>query len=183
MSVFASRYARALADAVTSAGLDAGRVLSLLEDFSATLHDSAELREILENPSVTMDMKLKVIDAVVTKIGADGGMPRQVRNFIALLTQNNRLRAINEVLADFRAVTDERSGVQEAEISSTRPLSDAERKRLAEPISKLAGGQVRATYREDASLIGGVLVRIGSTVYDGSIRGQLEKLKRVLIAG
>lgn len=182
MSVFASRYARALADAVTAAGLDAGRVLSLLEDFSATLRGSRELREVLENPSVAMDIKLKVIDAVTARIGARATVPHQVRNFIALLTQNHRLKAMDEVLADFRAVTDARSGVQEAEIISARPLSDAERKRLAEPISKLAGGKVRATYREDASLIGGVWVRIGSTVYDGSIRGQLDKLKQVLSA-
>ena len=182
MSVFASRYARAFADVIAADHLDAGKALSQLRDFSATLRDSRQLREVLENPSVTMDEKLKVIDAVTARIGGEQGMPRPVRNFLAVLAQNNRLHAIEEVLADFSSVNDERSGVQEAEIRSARPLGPEERRQMEEQIEKLAGGRVRARYTEDASLLGGASVRIGSTVYDGSIKGQLEKLKQVLSA-
>jgi F-type H+-transporting ATPase subunit delta len=183
MSVFASRYARAFADVVASAHLDASSALRQLEDFSAALHGSRELREALENPSVTMDEKLRVIDAITAKIGGREGTPRQIRNFLAVLTQNDRLSALDEVLRDFRAAMDSRAGVQEAKISSARELSDDERRQLEQQIAKVAGGQVRAKYTLDASLLGGASVRIGSTVYDGSIRGQLEKLKQVLTAG
>jgi F-type H+-transporting ATPase subunit delta len=183
MSVFASRYARAFADVVTSDHLDASSALRQLEDFSTALHSSRELREVLENPSVTMDEKLRVIDAIAAKIGGREGMARQIRNFLAVLTQNDRLNAIDEVLRDFRAAMDSLAGVQEAEISSARELGDDERRQLEQQIAKVAGGKVRAKYTRDASLLGGASVRIGSTVYDGSIRGQLEKLKQVLTAG
>jgi F-type H+-transporting ATPase subunit delta len=179
MSVFSSRYARALADVLSSAHLDAASALAQLEDFSSALRDSRDLRELLENPSVTIDDKLRVLDSVVAKIG---GMPREVRNFLAVLTQNARLRALDEVLRDFSAVTDSRAGVKEAKISSARELSEGERTQLETEISKLTGGRVRAQYTQDASLLGGVSVRIGTTVYDGSLRGQLEKLKQVLTA-
>ena len=181
MSVFGSRYARAFADVVSSANLDPDAALTQLRDFSETLRTSADLREVLENPSVAMDEKLRVLDAIVAKVG-DGGMPRQVRNFLAVLTQNDRLRAIDEVLTDFTAVSDTRAGIQEAEVRSARELSQAERAQLEKEIANLAGGRVRAKYSQDPSLLGGASVRIGTTVYDGSIRGQLEKLKQALMA-
>lgn len=183
MSVFSSRYARAFADVVASASLDAASALQQLEAFSAAFHANRDLREVLEDPSVTIPEKLRVIDAITTKIGGSVGMPRQVRNFLAVLMQNDRLRAIDEVLSDFSAVSDARLGVQEAEISSVRELDEGERMRMEAQVATLAGGRVRAKYTRDASLLGGATVRIGTTVYDGSIRGQLEKLKQVLSAG
>jgi F-type H+-transporting ATPase subunit delta len=183
MSVVTSRYANAFADVVTSANLDAARALGQLQDFSTALHESRELREVLENPSVTIDEKLHVLDAIVAKIGGSDGMPRQVRNFLAVLTQNNRLGALDEVLRDFSAVVDSRAGVQEVEILSARELGEDERKQLEEQIAQLAGGRVRARYTRDSSLLGGASIRIGTTVYDGSIRARLEKLKQVLTAG
>jgi F-type H+-transporting ATPase subunit delta len=182
MSVFGSRYARALADVLTAAHLDETSALAYLQSFSSALHGSRDLREVLENPAVTIEEKLRVIDSIVAKIGGNNGMPRQLRNFLAVLTQNNRLRALDEVLRDFSAVTDSRSHIKEAKISSARELGEGERAHLEAQIAKLAGGRVRAQYSQDASLLGGVSVRIGTTVYDGSLRGQLEKLKQVLTA-
>lgn len=182
MAVFESRYARALADVLTSVHLDEASALAQLQDFSSALHDNRDLREVLENPSVTMDEKLRVLDSIVAKIAGQARFPRQVRNFLAVLTQNDRLRSLDEVLRDFNAVIDSRAGIQEAEISSVRELSDGERAHLEAQIAKLAGGRVRAHYTQDASLLGGASVRIGTTVYDGSLRGQLEKLKQVLVA-
>jgi F-type H+-transporting ATPase subunit delta len=182
MSVVTSRYANAFADVVTSAKLDAASALGQLQYFSEALHESRELREVLENPSIAIDEKLRVLDAIAGKIGGSDGMPRQVRNFLAVLMQNDRLRALDEVLRDFSAVIDSRAGVQEAEICSARELSGDERNQLEEQIAQLAGGRVRARYTHDASLLGGASVRIGTTVYDGSIRGRLEKLRQVLMA-
>jgi F-type H+-transporting ATPase subunit delta len=69
----------------------------------------------------------------------------------------------------------------EAEITSARPLNDQDRAELEAQVAKLAGGRVRATYLQDATLLGGAVVRIGSTVYDGSIRAQLQQLKQKLV--
>jgi F-type H+-transporting ATPase subunit delta len=95
---------------------------------------------------------------------------------------HQRLAEMEEILAEYHAVTDEQSGTAEAEITSARELSDADRSDLEAKVAKLAGGRVRATYRQDASLLGGAIVRIGSTVYDGSIRAQLQQLKQKLVS-
>lgn len=180
MAVFSNRYARALADVLSSAHLDEASALARLENFSSTLRGSRDLHEVLANPSVTIEEKLRVLDAIVVKVGGREGIPRQVRNFLAVLIQNDRLGALDEILRDFSALADKRAGIQEAEISSARELSEGEKAELEARIAKLVGGRVRSQYTQDASLLGGATVRIGTTVYDGSLRGQLEKLKQVL---
>jgi F-type H+-transporting ATPase subunit delta len=94
---------------------------------------------------------------------------------------HQRLHELDEILAEYHAVADEQSGLAEAEITSAHPLNDADRAELEQQVSKLAGGRVRATYLQDATLLGGAVVRIGSTVYDGSIRAQLQHLKQKLV--
>jgi F-type H+-transporting ATPase subunit delta len=106
----------------------------------------------------------------------------QVRNFIAVIMHHQRLAELEEILAEYHAVTDEQAGMAEAEIVSAHPLNDEDRAELEAQVAKLAGGRVRATYREDPSLLGGAVVRIGSTVYDGSIRAQLQLLKQKLVS-
>ncbi len=106
-----------------------------------------------------------------------------VRNFVALVTRNNRLHELNEILVAYHELADEASDVTEAEIVSAQPLDASNRALLEQQVAKLSGGQrVRATYSEDASLLGGAVVRIGSTVYDGSVKAQLQQLKQRLIA-
>ena len=105
----------------------------------------------------------------------------QVRNFIAVIMEHQRLAELDEILAEYHAVADEQSGLAEAEITSAHPLNDEDRAELEAQVAKLAGGRVRATYRQDATLLGGAVVRIGSTVYDGSVRAQLQQLKQKLV--
>jgi F-type H+-transporting ATPase subunit delta len=104
-----------------------------------------------------------------------------VRNFIAVIMGHQRLAELGEILAEYHAVADEQSGLAEAEITSAYPLNDQDRAELEAQVAKLAGGRVRATYYQDATLLGGAVVRIGSTVYDGSIRAQLQQLKQRLV--
>jgi F-type H+-transporting ATPase subunit delta len=94
---------------------------------------------------------------------------------------HQRLAELDEILAEYRAVADEERHMAEAEITSARPLNDQDRAELEAHVAKLAGGRVRATYHQDATLLGGAVVRIGSTVYDGSIRAQLQQLKQRLV--
>jgi F-type H+-transporting ATPase subunit delta len=177
MSVISLRYAHALASVVASKNLDAAASRQQLDDFTQTLAGSRELREVLMNPSIPNPQKLKVLDAIASRIG----MFPEVRNFVAVVMDHDRLAVLNEMAAEFAAVSDEQAGLADVEITSARALNDEDRVALEARVAKLAGGRVRATYREDNTLLGGAVVRIGSTVYDGSIRAQLMQLKQRLM--
>lgn len=179
MAVVDLRYARALAAVVDQQKLDSSAVQEQLADFAATLTSSRELREVLENPSIPEAQKLRVLDGLAGRLGLSG----TVRNFIALLTHHGRLPELHDMLAAYGREADQESEVAEAEITTARPLEDSDRQLLERQVAQLAGGQqVRATYHEDASLLGGAIVRLGSTVYDGSIRAQLQQMKQRLMA-
>ena len=177
MAVFAPRYAHAFASVVASAKLDPATALTQLNDFAATVAGSHELRELLMDPSFPQEQKLKVLDAVCAKMG----VYREVRNFFAVIIDHHRLDALKEILAEYAIVADEDTNTAEAEIVSARELNEQDRVGLEAQVAKLAGSKVRVAYRQDASLLGGVTVKIGSTVYDGSIKGQLSKLKQSLV--
>ena len=177
MSVLSLRYAHAFASVATASHLDTSAAQQQLNDFSGTLANSRELREVLMNPSIASDQKLKVLDAIAGRIG----MFPQVRNFLAVIMDHQRLGELNEILAEYHGVVDEQSNLAEAEITSAHPLNDQDRAELEAQVARLVGGRVRATYSQDATLLGGAVVRIGSTVYDGSIRAQLQQLKQKLV--
>jgi F-type H+-transporting ATPase subunit delta len=177
MSVLSLRYAHAFASVAVSNKLDIAAAQQQLADFSGTLAGSRELREVLMNPSIANEQKMKVLDAIAGRIG----MFPQVRNFIAVIMDHQRLDELDEILTEYHAVADEQSSTADAEITSAHPLNDQDRAELEAQVAKLAGGRVRATYREDATLLGGAVVKIGSTVYDGSIRAQLRQLKQKLV--
>jgi F-type H+-transporting ATPase subunit delta len=178
MSALTLRYAHAFASVAASSHLDSAAVQQQLRDFSETFAGSGELREVLMNPSIAGGQKLKVLDAIAGRIG----MFPQVRNFLAVVMDHQRLAELDEIVAEYHAAADEQSGIAEAEITSAHPLNDEDRAELEAQVTKLAGGRVRATYRQDAALLGGAVVRIGSTVYDGSLRGQLRQLKQKLVS-
>jgi F-type H+-transporting ATPase subunit delta len=176
MSVLSLRYAHAFASVTAASHLDTAAAQQQLADFSGTLAGSHDLREVLMNPSIANDQKLKVLDAIAKRIG----MFPQVRNFVAVIMEHQRLPELDEILAEYHLVVDEQSNLAEAEITSAHPLNDQDRAELEAQVAKLVGGRVRATYHQDATLLGGAVVRIGSTVYDGSIRAQLQQLKQKL---
>jgi F-type H+-transporting ATPase subunit delta len=177
MASSAPRYARAFAEVAESAHLDTTAALQQMRDFAGTLAGSGELREFLENPSIEIAKKLNVLDAIAKRIG----MFAQVRNFLAVILEHHRLGELEEILAAYRELVDEHAGAVEARITSSRPLNQADRAQLEAQITKLAGARVRASYAEDASLLGGAVVEIGSTIYDGSVRAQLQQLKQKLV--
>ena len=178
MSVFAARYARAFADVVFSSQLNAVDVDRQLNDFGAAWHESQELREVLENPSFSAEQKVGVLDRLNQRFE----MAQVVRNFVAVLINHDRIAAYDEIVAEYRKVMNERLGISEVEVTSARKLDEGERKDMEEQVGRLTGGRVQAKFDEDKSLLGGAVVRIGSTVYDGSVRGRLARLKEQLIA-
>src|SRR5579871_5403842 len=123
MSVIALRYAHAFASVAGADKLDSGAALQQLRDFAATFDGSAELREILMDPSVQIAQKLKVLDAMAPRIG----MFKQVRNFIAVVMGNARLDEINEIVSQYAQVADSDAGVADAEITSAHALNEQDR--------------------------------------------------------
>jgi F-type H+-transporting ATPase subunit delta len=172
------RYAHAFDAAAKSAGLDVAAAQQQMKAFAETFDGSRDLREILENPSIPSDQKLAVVDALAVRLG----MLREVRNFIAVIMDNQRLSDLNDIIAAYHQVSDAGLGVAEAEVTSAFDLNDEDRKALEAQVTKLAGGKVRVSYMQDKALLGGAIVKIGSTVYDGSVRGQLEQLRQTLVS-
>jgi F-type H+-transporting ATPase subunit delta len=179
MADFAARYARAFADVVLGDGIPIDQVNAQLNDFLSTLEGSADLRQALFNPAVAADVRVRVIDALAPRLH----LAREVRNFLAVLLRHDRMSAVEEIVAAFRAEVDRRQGISNVEVISARRLDADERSQMEQQVARLAGTQVRALFREDNGLMGGAVVRIGSTIYDGSVRGRLDRMKQELIAG
>jgi len=178
MDAFALQYAHALADVVMADKLDTKEIDRQLQDFQSTWTDSRQLREVFQNPAIALETKLKVLDAMVPRIG----ILKQVRNFVALLLQNDRIHAVESITQNYRAEINRRLHVSEAEITSVRELNSDEKSKIEAKASALAGLQIRAVYKQDATLLGGVVLRIGDTVYDGSVRGRLEELREKMMS-
>lgn len=178
MASFASRYATALAEVLFEAHLNAKEAQQQLSDFGAAWHESRELREFFLDPSFPVEQKVAFLDKLNERLG----MSMQVRNFIAVLIRNGRIAGLDDVSAEFRREINRRLGIAEAKVISARQLDQQERRELESQITALAGGRVEATFEEDSALIGGAIVQLGSTVYDGSVRGRLTRLREELIA-
>jgi len=176
MASVASTYARAFADVVFSAHLDASRAIAGLRQIVALFDESVELRRVWENPAVPADQKRKLLDAIVER----DGIEKPVRNLIAVLIDHRRLPFLSRIVEQLEKELDARMGFAEAQISSARELGDDEKRTLEAQIAKTTGKKVRASYGLDPSLLGGAVVRVGSTIYDGSVKGQLEKIKEAI---
>jgi F-type H+-transporting ATPase subunit delta len=176
MAAIAAPYARAFADVVFEAHLNANDVQQQLNDFVAAWRESADLRELFLDPSFPSDQKVAILD----KLNARLGMSVQVRNFIAVIIQHDRLYVLDEILAEYRKEVNRRLGISEVQVTTARPLDANERQGIEQKVAAMTGTQVQATYHEDKSLLGGVVVRVGSTVYDGSVKGRLDRLKEQL---
>ena len=176
MAAIAAPYARAFADVVFEAHLNANDVQQQLNDFVAAWRESADLREVFLDPSFPSEQKVAILD----KLNARLGMSVQVRNFIAVVIQHDRLHVLDEILAEYRKEVNRRLGISEVQVTTARPLDADERQGIEQKVAAMTGTQVQATYHEDKSLLGGVVVRVGSTVYDGSVKGRLDRLKEQL---
>ena len=150
-----------------------------MNDFLATWDGSPELQTFFTNPAVAATQKVGFLD----KLNARLGMQKELRNLLAVLINNDRIGQVSEVIAAYRSELQERLGIRPAEIVTARELSEEERSALIADVAKLAGSKIEASFKLDKSILGGTVVRIGSTVYDGSVRGRLERLKEALVAG
>jgi F-type H+-transporting ATPase subunit delta len=176
MASVASTYAHAFADVVLDAHLDVDRAVAELRTIARLLNESSELRRVFENPAIPAEQKRRVLDVIAQR----DGISKQVRNLVAILIDHRRTHFLDAVIRQLEKELDERMGFAEAEITSTRELSDPEKREFEQQLAKLTGKKVRAHYGRDASLLGGAVLRVGSTIYDGSVKGQLERMKEAI---
>ena len=178
LTAVATRYANALADVVTAGGsaLSPRDAVSELRAFEAALAASTELQNALATPAVPASRKR----AVVGRIAEILQLSRISRNFLYVLIDHRRIAALPGILDSFELIVDERLGFARADVSAAREMSGPQRAALASVLERLTGRRIRMRFTVDESLIGGVVARIGSTVYDGSVRGQLASLGRRL---
>jgi F-type H+-transporting ATPase subunit delta len=173
------RYANALVDVVVSpsAGIDAGLAVAQLRSFNAAILSSPDFRIVLASPAVSIARKRLVIRRIADALGLE----RIIRNFLLVLTDHRRAAALSEVIEAFEIFLDERIGFMRAEVVSAYELTQEQRDRLSAELGKLAGSSVRMRFAVDPELIGGVTAKLGSKVYDGSVRGRLAKMRQRLV--
>jgi len=176
MASIPNTYARAFADAVLDGHLDPQKTLKEAQSLSSLVASSKELREVWETPSITAEQKRAVLDAIVAR----EGISRIVRNFVAVLIDHRRTNFLAAIVQQFELELARRMGFEEVEISSARELNDAERRTLESKVEALTGKKVRARYARDPALLGGAVIKVGSTIYDGSVSGQLERIREAL---
>jgi F-type H+-transporting ATPase subunit delta len=172
LKALAVRYAGALVD-VALENKQADQVKRELAAFAAMVRESDELHAFLANPSITRAGKHAVIEQLVARMGAS----RTLRNYLFVIVDQRRAGMLIEIEEAFSALLDARQGITQASVTSAAELTAEERAEMDAALAKLTGKKVQAQFTTDAALIGGAVVRIGSTVYDGSVRAQLDRLR------
>jgi F-type H+-transporting ATPase subunit delta len=130
------------------------------------------------NQSIQRASKHAVIESLVARIGAS----RTLRNYLFVIVDQRRAGMLPEIEQAFSAMLDARLGITQATVTSATNLSAEERAELGRTLAQITGRNVQAQYQTNPALIGGAVVRIGSTIYDGSVRAQLERLRAQLIS-
>lgn len=176
MASVASTYARAFADVVLSAHLDANRAVGGLRRIEGLLAENVDLRRVWENPAVPAEQKRKLLDVIVEREGIE----HHVRNLLAVLIDHRRVQFLGRIVEQLKKELDARMGFAEAHITSARELGDAEKRALETQIEKVTGQKVHAHFGLDPSLLGGAVVKVGTTIYDGSVKGQLERIQEAI---
>jgi F-type H+-transporting ATPase subunit delta len=176
MASVASRYARALVEVVLEQKIDADIARLQLHSILDAVKESDDLRRVWESPAVLPAQKRAVLDGIIKQIGA----LKPIRNFIAVLIDHRRIPMLSDIVRQFEAELDVQLGFVEVEISSARTLTPGEKRDIENRVERMTGKKVRPRYSSNPELLGGVSIKVGSTIYDGSVRGQLEKMRQEL---
>ena len=177
MKALALRYAGALVD-VALENKQADQVKQELAEFAAMVRESPELHAFLSNPSIARASKHAAVEQLVARMGAS----RTLRNYLFVIVDQRRAGMLVEIEQAFSALLDARQGITQATVTSAADLTLDERAELDAALAKLTGKKVQAQFNIDPALIGGAVVKIGSTIYDGSVRAQLDRLRARMIS-
>ena len=176
MAAITSRYARAFADAVFSMKLAPASAVQQLYGLVAAVKSNELLQRVWETPAIPAEQKRALLDAIVAR----ENVSKPVRNFLAVLIDHRRIGELAEIARAVESELDARQGFAEADVTSARELTEPEKHALEGKIESMTGQKVRAHYATDRSILGGAIVRLGSTIYDGSVKGQLHRMKEQL---
>lgn len=173
MRSLANRYARALADA---AGADFSTVADELKAFHKLVATHDELHEVLTNPTIPLAQKENLLRVLSARLR----LHPVTANFLGVVLRNQRMPILGDIQSAIEALMDARLGIVPVEVTTAVPLGVSERRMLERRLKEVVGGDIRLTYKESPDLIGGIVARVGSTYYDGSIRTQLAELRERL---
>jgi F-type H+-transporting ATPase subunit delta len=173
----ANRYARALADVITERG-ETDDVIAELNRFGHLMDKHSELRDVFASPVVNLERKRAVLNELLERMK----LRSTSNNFLRLLLDNSRLQDLNHMLNALLRELDLRTDIISAEITTAREMPEPEKMKMRERIKAATGKEVRLQFRSDPQIIGGVITRIGSMVYDGSIKNQLTQMKQILVS-
>jgi len=176
VETIARRYGTALADVVLKSG-ETETIRAELKMWEQLTAANASLENVFRNPAINHPKKEKVLEEVIARSKPS----KTTANFLRVLLRNGRLTDLSAIVKRFESVLEERSGIVSAEVASARELSDGQRNELKVNLEKRTGKQVNIDFTVNPGLIGGVVTRIGSTVYDGSVKTKLENLREELI--
>jgi F-type H+-transporting ATPase subunit delta len=175
LQTVARRYAAALAD-VTTERREEREVQNDLDQWASMIESNPQLKEVFANPTVAYDQKRKVLEELISRTRV-----RQTSaSFLRVLLKNQRLSQLRDVVARYGLVLDERAGVVAANVTTARPLPEDLKNSLHETLAAATGRKVRLSFTTDETIIGGLVARIGSTIFDGSVQNQLERLSEDL---
>jgi F-type H+-transporting ATPase subunit delta len=172
----ANRYARALADIITERD-EIHEITAELERFADLISQHEQLRSVFASPVVPLENKRGVLDQLLSRLK----FRQTSNNFLRLLLANSRLHDLDLILTSLSLELDSRSNVVSAEVTTAREISEREKVMMRDKLKAATGKEVRLQFRTDPKIIGGVVTRIGSLIYDGSIRNQLAQMKHRLI--
>jgi len=168
----ARRYASALADVVLERG-EAREVQEELLVWEQMLQSSPNLQEVFRNPTIALDKKRAVLNKLIERARPTP----TTTNFLKVLLQNQRLTELGEINRKFAEILDVRAGMVAATVTTARTVPENAQRQLHTKLLALTGKKVRINFATDPDLIGGLVTRIGSTVYDGSVRNHLQLIK------
>jgi F-type H+-transporting ATPase subunit delta len=171
------QYANALADIALQQGA-ADPVLKQLSEIAAAYQESSELRNFFSTPAVSREAKHGVAEKLVARIGAS----KILRNFLFVVIDHRRTQAIPEIAQAFQEVVQQRQGLAQAEVLSATPLNEPQKAKLLQALERLTGKKIQPTYALQSDLLGGAVVRIGDTIYDGSVKNRLNRMRQHLAA-
>jgi F-type H+-transporting ATPase subunit delta len=178
ITTVANRYAKALADVI----MERGQTLAVSDEitaFSQVIEQNPELREVFASPVIALERKKAVLNDLLARLQ----FRPTTNNFLQLLLTNQRLHQIEVVRASLMKELDERAGVVSADVTTARALAANEQEHLLHQLETATGKRVRLQFKTDPDIIGGVVTRIGSLIYDGSIKNQLALMKQQLAKG
>ena len=178
IETIARRYGSALADVVLKSG-ETDAVKYELTQWATMIESNGALYDALTNPSIPHAQKEKVLESLIERTRPS----KTTANFLRVMLRNGRLQEIAVIKDRFDDELEERSGIVSAEVTSARELPESERSELQTRLEKLTGKTVNLNFNIDQEIIGGVVTRIGSTVYDGSVKTRLENLREQLVSG